>query len=281
MLARTFAVLLAVTVGVGAPRGGAMASANDETDLEASVCGRLREPLAFWLFRSAAGRPDAKRINGVSDLEPISFLTRDGRTLRGYSLRAVHPWGYLLIAQGNAMLADQIIGEFGSFRDMGLDVYLYDYRGYGLSGGKSRLKAIVSDYGEFVSALNARDYRRRFLYGLSMGGVILSNALKTAGDYDAAVIDSSPSRISPLGCPEAYDPVNHLPADCTRIMIILGHRDRVVPPADVEEMAATAESRGAAVLRDLEFAHPFQDVSYETQRRRFREVAEFFKRWQP
>ncbi|MGH8523433.1 MAG: hypothetical protein ACREXY_04235 [Gammaproteobacteria bacterium] len=78
----------------------------------------------------------------------------------GYKLRAVTPWGYLLVARGNAMLADHLIGEFQLIRDLGLDVYLYDYRGYGLSNGKNRLKALVSDYQEIVSALNAQDYRR-------------------------------------------------------------------------------------------------------------------------
>ncbi len=56
------------------------------------------------------------------------------------------------------MLADHLIGEFQLIRDLG-HVYLYDYRGYGLSNGKNRLKALVSDYQEIVSALNAQDYR--------------------------------------------------------------------------------------------------------------------------
>ena len=101
----------------------------------------------------------------------MSFTTRDGRSLGGYKLRAVAPWGYLLVPQGNAMLADQIIGELQFFRNLGLDVYIYDYRGYGLSEGKSRLKALISDYQEIIRALNAQDYRRRFLYGISMGGI--------------------------------------------------------------------------------------------------------------
>ncbi|MGH8626651.1 MAG: alpha/beta fold hydrolase, partial [Gammaproteobacteria bacterium] len=161
----------------------------NEPDLERSICGLLREPLAFWSFRLAAGAPDAKRLRSIRDSEHLSFRTRDGRSLGGYKLRAVKPWGYLLVAQGNAMLADHIIGEFQFFRDLGLDVYLYDYRGYGLSDGKSRLKALVSDYHEIVRALNAQEYRRRFLYGISMGGIVLLDAVGKTREYDAAVID--------------------------------------------------------------------------------------------
>ncbi|MGH8470010.1 MAG: hypothetical protein ACREVY_13815 [Gammaproteobacteria bacterium] len=38
---------------------------NTEADLEATVCGFLREPVAFWSFRRAAGAPDAKRLRSI------------------------------------------------------------------------------------------------------------------------------------------------------------------------------------------------------------------------
>ena len=228
MFHRWLMILLSATMGWEAVGSTGFAKKN-ESDVEKSVCGFLREPFAFWSFQLTAGAPDAKRIRTIPRIERLSFTTRDGRSLGGYKLRAVAPWGYLLVAQGNAMLADQIIGELQFFRDFGLDVYIYDYRGYGLSEGKSRLKALISDYQEIIRALNAQDYRRRFLYGISMGGIILLDAVGITAEYDAAVIDSSPSRISPLGCPEEYDPINHLPIDASGIKIVIGLRDRVVP----------------------------------------------------
>jgi alpha-beta hydrolase superfamily lysophospholipase len=253
----------------------------DETDLEESVCGSLREPLAFWSFRRMAGTARPDRLSSLRDIERLSFITRDGRRLGGYKLRAAAPWGYLLVAQGNAMLVDQIASELQFFRTLGLDLYLYDYRGYGLSEGKSRLKALISDYQEIVAALNTQGYRRRLLYGISMGGIILLDAVGAEGDYDAAVIDSSPSRISPLGCPEHYDPVNHLPLDASRIMIIAGARDHVVSPGEMKELIAQAQDRGAQVRLDPEFAHPFQDSAYAIHRRRFQAVADFLAQWRP
>lgn len=248
----------------------------DAAGAETSVCGSLREPLAFWLFRSVAGAADERRIAGIHDVERLTFNTRDGRSLGGYRLRHPAPQGYLLVVPGNAMLADQIVGELQFFRERGLDVYVYDYRGYGLSSGKSRLAAIAGDYREIVAHLNDLGYRRRLLYGMSMGGVVLLNAVGARPEqYDALVVDSSPSRISPLGCPQAYDPVNHLPAACARIKIIGGERDRVVTPAAMEELMAAAQACGAQITRNTEFAHPFQDASAAVQRRRFQEVADF------
>ena len=256
--------------------GPANAAAADPDDAETSVCGSLREPLAFWLFRSAAGAADARRIAGIRDIERLALKTRDGRSLGGYRLRHPDPRGYLLVVPGNAMLADQIAAELQFFRDRGLDVYVYDYRGYGLSSGKSRLAAIVGDYREIVAHLNGLGYRRRLLYGMSMGGVVLLDAVGDRPEqYDALVVDASPSRISPLGCPQAYDPVDHLPARCTRIKIIGGERDRVVTLAEMQELLAAAQACGAHITRSAEFAHPFQDASAAVQRRRFQEVVDF------
>jgi hypothetical protein len=269
-----WALLLTAVVG-GVTASPAMAVPDSP---ETSVCGFIREPLAFWLFRRAAGSPDAQRVAGIRDIERIHFETLDKRILGGYRLRAKgKPRGYLLVAPGNAMLADQIMGELQIFRDRGFDVYVYDYRGYGLSGGSSRLKAIISDYRELVAHLNRQNYRRRALYGMSMGGVILLNAVGARDDFSALVVDSSPSRISHLGCPGEFDPVNHLPADCSRFQLIIGERDRVVWPAEMEELMIAIRNRGGKVLERLDYAHPFQDAP-TIHRRRLEEVAAFLLR---
>jgi alpha/beta superfamily hydrolase len=268
--------LLATVVVCGIPAPG-QAMAGDP-DSEASVCGALREPLAFWAFRHGAGPANAGNVAGISDLERIDFTTRDGRTLGGYRLRANPATGYLLVAQGNATLVDQIAHKMQYFRRLGVDIYLYDYRGYGLSEGKSRLRAIVEDYREIAASLNAQPYRRRLLYGMSMGGVILLNAVAASGDYTALVVDSSPSRISRYGCPKIYDPVRQLPPDSSRILVIGGERDRVVPIAQMEELLRIAQSRRAQVLRHPQLAHPFMDASADLHQRRFQAVADFLAR---
>jgi alpha/beta superfamily hydrolase len=247
-----------------------------EADVETAVCGSVREPFMFWLWRSTAGSPNPARVAQITNLEQIRFKTRDGIELGGYKLAAKNAKGYLLVAQGNAMLADQLIGDLQSFRELGLDVYIFDYRGYGISKGKSRLVAIAGDYAEIVSHLNNLGYEKRLLYGISMGGVILLNAVGRSQAYTRLVVDSSPSRISDFGCPERYDPVAHLPEDSSRLMIVTGSRDEVVRLSQMDELVRVAKSRRARVLQDNEFAHPYQDLSHATHRRRQNEVATFF-----
>jgi len=253
----------------------ARAALAQEPDVETAVCGSMREPFMFWLWSSMAGSPNPKRVTHITNLEQIRFKTRDSVELGGYKLTATNPKGYLLVAQGNAMLADQLVADLQTFRDLGLDVYIFDYRGYGISKGNSRLAAIAGDYAEIVSYLNTLGYAKRLLYGISMGGIILLNAVGRSQMYMRLVVDSSPSRISDFGCPERYDPVANLPEDSSRLMIISGAKDQVVAPSQVDELVRVGGSRRGRVLIDNEFAHPYQDFSDAIHRRRQNEVAAF------
>jgi alpha/beta superfamily hydrolase len=246
-----------------------------EPDVETAVCGSMREPFMFWLWSSMAGSPNPKRVSHITNLEQIHIKTRDSVELGGYKLPATNPKGYLLVAQGNAMLADQLVADLQTFRDLGLDVYIFDYRGYGISKGNSRLAAIAGDYAEIVSYLNTLGYAKRLLYGISMGGIILLNAVGRSQMYMRLVVDSSPSRISDFGCPERYDPVANLPEDSSRLMIISGAKDQVVAPSQMDELVRVGGSRRGRVLIDNEFAHPYQDFSDAIHRRRQNEVAAF------
>ena len=255
-----------------------------QPELEKSVCG-IKEPFLFWLWSSMAGRPDTARIEGLSNVEDISVQTVDGRRLRGYKLKAQtpggdsgHARGYLLVTLGNAMLADQILSSFTHFSNTGVDVYIFDYRGYGRSDGKRRLKAMVNDYGEIIDLLDSRPYSSRLFYAMSFGGIVLLNALKERQQGAWIVIDSTPSRLSDHGCPQAYDPVNNLPDEASNFLFIAGGQDQVVTPAMSRDLVETAQERGALVLRDPEMAHPFLDRNRLVRDRRREVVSSFLLR---
>lgn len=231
----------------------------------------------FWLWSQAAGRPDANRLAGLRDVVDIGFTTGDGRRLRGYRLaaRGLPRRGYLLVLQGNAILADQLIGEFVRYAESGYDVYLYDYRGYGRSEGKRRLKAIVNDVRELVDFLNSQPYQRRLVYAFSFGGIVLLDAWQADAKLERVVIDSTPGRLSGYGCPQLYDPLTHLPVDCTHMLFISGQRDQVVTPAMVQELEARARQCGARVVNDEEFGHPFMEANPADRQRRERLIETF------
>jgi len=260
----------------------ASTSTEQETiNLEQSICG-LKEAIVFWLWSSAAGGPDASRISGITNLGDLSFTTKDNRVLRGYQLKAHSPGesaatakGYLLVAQGNAMLAGQIINDFQGFARAGYDVYIFDYRGYGRSEGKRRLKAILSDYDEIIDHLDSLPYGNRLFYGMSFGGIVLLDALQNRSDTARLVIDSTPSRLSDYGCPDAHDPAKNLPPKCEHMLLIVGAKDTVVKPAMSKELVDVANMRGATLIRDQDLAHPFMDTEIGLHYRRLRAVRSY------
>lgn len=105
---RTHGFMLALFL-LGALMANDTKSAATQTpDVEAAVCGSFREPFMFWLWRLLAGSPSQHRLAHIENVERLRFMTRDGVELGGYKLTAQHAKGYLLVAQGNAMLADHL-----------------------------------------------------------------------------------------------------------------------------------------------------------------------------
>jgi hypothetical protein len=220
-------------------------------DRENTVCGAIQERFLFWLWSSATPEPDKDRALISPLIEPTKFTTSDDKVLRGYKYSSHNtdkqktpPKGYVLMALGNAMIADQIITSMRYMSARGLDVYIFDYRGYGNSDGKRRINAIIADYKEIITFLNSK-YDKHFIYGISLGGAIILNAIGSGVNYDLAVIDSSPSKFSDYGCPESIDPINNLPDDASRIFVITGKKDQVLKPEMTSSLRVEAEKRGA------------------------------------
>ncbi|MCF6281698.1 MAG: alpha/beta hydrolase [Candidatus Polarisedimenticolaceae bacterium] len=249
---------------------------------EDTVCGFFKEPLLFWLWSSAAPAPDDERIADTNLIKPTEFITSDEKTLRGYKYLShdqegnrSQPVGYILMALGNAMISDQIISSMKIFSEHNYDVYIYDYRGYGNSDGSRRINAIIEDYKELVLHHN-QTYRKRFLYGISLGGAVMLNVIGSGASYDAAVIDSSPSLLSDHGCPERIDPIANLPSDAKRILIITGQKDPVLNRAMTSKLRELAADNGAKTVNGLAFSHPFMDKSLNVHRNRMQLVLEHF-----
>lgn len=236
-------------------------------DRERTVCGFIKERAYFTLWSSQAPGRDATQVTAHSLVEEAAFTTGDDRTLRGYRYLAhdadqqqVDAQGYLLVAMGNAMVSDQMIPHLERYARAGINAYVFDYRGYADSDGRRRIQAIVQDYEELVADLGQR-YEQGYLYGTSLGGLVMMNAISQQPNFTRAVIDASPSRLSDFGCPQRLDPVNHITSDnATQIMVITGARDRVLNNDMTAPLRNKAEEVGARTYHGDEFDHPFMDT---------------------
>jgi len=273
---RIFRLVLATLVLVTALSVMAIESEH----LEESVCGSIQEPFVFWTWSSVAGKPNPEAASRIPNAEPIVHKTKDGRLLRGYKLGSTAAGGVVigsvLVAQGNAMLADQLLSSLTSFSQAGIEAYIFDYRGYGNSEGKPRLKAIVSDYKELFDHIGKSTKGKRFLYGISFGGIVLLNVVGSGIAFDRAVIDSTPSRVSNFGCPEKYDPVVNFPKDGSRFLLLAGEQDNVVPIKNSQELFDLAKTRGSRTEVRPDYAHPFMDVDSRIHQARLELITSFF-----
>lgn len=264
--------------GLMAVAGGCASLAASEYG-ESSVCGWIKEPFVFAMWSRLAGKPEPQRAERLANAEAVVHVTRDGRQLHGYRLGSTAAdgavVGRLLVAQGNAMLSDRLLASLATFSAAGIEVYIFDYRGYGRSEGRRRLTAIVGDYRELAERFAPRAGGKRFLYGISFGGIVVSNVIGAGTEFDRVVIDSTPSRISTSGCPVAVDPVENLPDDASRMLIVAGGQDRVVTLRDAQELVDGARRRGGRTEVRAEFAHPFMDRDLAIHRRRLEMIQAF------
>lgn len=67
--------------------------------------------------------------------EEVLFQSADGIELSGWLVKAENPQGTVLICHGNAGNISHRLDEIRMFHGLGLNVFIFDYRGYGHSQG--------------------------------------------------------------------------------------------------------------------------------------------------
>ena len=90
---------------------------------------------------------------------------------------------------------------------------IYDYRGYGRSEGKRRLKAIVHDVKEILTSLTAQAYEKRLVYAMSLGGVFFLNSLDPGTQLTRSLLI-----LHPVVCPTMVVPSNTTPLKIYQII---------------------------------------------------------------
>jgi len=266
--------------------GDGMAARN--LRLEQSVY--FLEPVAFAMWKHVSGGATAPGVdiaaewNRAANTDRISaatFPTTDGRTLHGFRIAARgEARAFLLVALGNAMTAEQVVGHFAALHNGDIDIYLADYRGYGHSEGKTRLRALIHYFRTVFSDLKSRpEYTRAFALRISMGGVIVSNALLKNGiQADGIAIDGTPSTLPRGLCPRDYDPakvVQETAGVTHDILLTSGGTDRVVSRAWMGPLIRAVEARGGTTVLKEHYDHPFIEP-LGTTLERFNRAMKFF-----
>lgn len=180
--------------------------------------------------------------------EDVTFKSADGTELHGWFLnaRADKPKGTVVFSHGNAGSIGHHLGFVMWFVEAGYQVFMYDYRGFGKSGGKVNREGMVNDVKaafEYVRSRPDVDEEKLVSYGHSLGGaksvtaiaedrpeglraIIIDGtfasyrdmAKRVGGEFGASMISDelSPKDFIPL--------IKKMP-----LLVVHGEKDEVVP----------------------------------------------------
>jgi fermentation-respiration switch protein FrsA (DUF1100 family) len=179
----------------------------------------------------------------ASAFRELAFATEDGERLHGWWIPAAAPAaGHVLFCHGNAGNVGDRALHAGLLSAAGLDVLLFDYRGYGRSSGHAGETGTYRDARAARSALLRQpgvDAARVFYLGESLGGavalplalefppagLILQSTFTSVRDLARAHYPFVPNRV----VPDAYPSLRLVPRLQAPLLVLHGDRDEIVP----------------------------------------------------
>lgn len=105
---------------------------------------------AMWLFQgNLLHLPSGELVQNPHDIglayEDVELQTEDGETLHGWWIPHDEPTGALLFFHGNAGNISHRLDSIRIFHQLGLQVLIIDYRGYGRSTGRPSEEGLYED----------------------------------------------------------------------------------------------------------------------------------------
>jgi uncharacterized protein len=110
--------------------------------------------------------------------EEVNFKTTDGQILNGWFVPAHNARVTMLYCHGNAGNISHRVHKVKFFHDMGINFFIFDYRGYGKSSGRASESGLYKDAQAAYDYLKARrdvDTSSIVVYGKSLGGPVAAD----------------------------------------------------------------------------------------------------------
>jgi fermentation-respiration switch protein FrsA (DUF1100 family) len=219
----------------------------------AGIAGWLywaQESFVYFPDRKLAGTP----ANAGMSYKAVTLVTEDGLRLNGWFVPAARSRGTLLFNHGNAGNISHRLESIRQFRDLGLDVFIYDYRGYGESEGKPSEEGTYRDAEaawRYLTETHKVAPERLVYFGRSLGAGVASR-LAIRHPPRALIVESAFTSVPDFGA-EVYPwlPVRwlarlHYPTrDNLRllrvpVLVIHSRSDEIIPFRHGEALYAAA-----------------------------------------
>ena len=173
----------------------------------------------------------------------ISFETKDGLRLSGWFIPKEDSRGVLLFCHGNAGNIGHQLDSIQLFHKLGLEIFIFDYRGYGQSEGKPTEKGTYEDAEaawRYLVEEHQVDPDKIVVFGSSLGGavaswlasrrtpgaLILESTFTSLPDIAATLYPYLPVR---LMLRFKYDTVEYLTQVNCPTLIIHSRNDEIMP----------------------------------------------------
>lgn len=211
--------------------------------------------------------------------EEVACVTSDGKQIAAWFVPAPAARGTALICHGNGGNIGDRLHIIQRFHDLGLNVFIFDYRGYGKSTGSP------SEQGTYEDALAAWNWLtqerglpadRMVVCGRSLGGAVaawLANREKPAG----LILESTFTSISDIGagvywylpvrllCRYRYPTLKHIRHVRCPVLISHSREDEMIPFAHGQKLFEAAPE--PKVFAELTGGHndgeSFTEASYQ------------------
>ncbi len=198
----------------------------------------FQERMVFFPLRELDGRPSDVGLA----YEDVHIVTRDGVGLHGWYVPGEDARGTVLFCHGNAGNISHRLETVALLHGLGLNVLLFDYRGYGKSGGRPREAGLYRDAEaawDYLTTKRGEAPERIVLMGRSLGGGVAAWLAARRGPA-ALILESTFTSIADLGrrfyplLPRflariRFDTLSHLAGVRCPLLVAHSRDDDVVP----------------------------------------------------
>ena len=135
------------------------------------------------------------------EFEDVYARTEDGETIHGWYIPAAGARLTLLFSHGNAGNISHRLESIALFNSLGLNVLIYDYRGYGQSSGSISEKGLYMDVAAMWEVLTVQKgiaANNIVLFGRSLGAAIASH-LATKVNAGGVILESPFASVPEMG----------------------------------------------------------------------------------
>lgn len=215
-------------------------------------------PIYSLVILRPEGKSDLYNIQ-IKNKEDVTFANRNGDTLHAWLFRSPGSNRIALVHHGNAGNLTNRLLIARDFLQMGISVFLYDYRGYGASTGKATVAGLAEDGQAAYDYITGKlGYRAQniIVYGESIGTAV---ACRTALDRPckAIILQSglcSLPRVAYDGVcwlrlypdwifPEPrFDTASIISSFAQPVLFIHGAKDKLIPCHHSRDLFALASS---------------------------------------